>query len=231
MIRSNLNNALVTLLAFPMQMQRFNLKKRSSMNFNTDISQPDGATELRRRAVDKMNVNGTTARPGLNPAGPQRLLQELQLHQLELEMQTTELREARDEREAVLLKYTNLYDFAPVSYFTLDRERTINALNLTGSSLLSVERSGLIGQSFGQFVTIDDQLDSTIRISSHAENSSFHSDFSHRRTAGICCRNPGGAAVVGRKSASWQVHICEGILPSGEPIMIRAISKSLLYPN
>ena len=48
------------------------------------------------------------------PTGPERLLHELEVHQIELEMQNTELRKARDELELALENYTDLYDFAPV---------------------------------------------------------------------------------------------------------------------
>jgi len=83
----------------------------------------------------------------------QRLVHELQVHQIELEMQNAELRQARDELEKALENYTDLYDFAPVSYFSLDRNGTISAANLTGASLLGIERSRLIGQRFTQFIT------------------------------------------------------------------------------
>ena len=55
-------------------------------------------------------------------AETQRLVHELQVHQIELEMQNEELQQARAEVEAVLGQYTDLYDFAPVGYFTLDRD-------------------------------------------------------------------------------------------------------------
>jgi signal transduction histidine kinase len=82
----------------------------------------------------------------------QHLLHELQVHQIELEMQNAELRQARDEVEAVLEKYNDLYDLAPVGYFTLDREGVISTLNLTGADLLGIERSLLLGRRFRQFV-------------------------------------------------------------------------------
>jgi PAS domain S-box-containing protein len=54
--------------------------------------------------------------------------------------------------ETELENYTDLYDFAPVGYVTLDRKQIIHAVNLTGATLLGIERSRLIGRSFGQFV-------------------------------------------------------------------------------
>ncbi len=72
----------------------------------------------------------------------QRLVQELQIHQIELEMQNEELKQARDEAEAERERYLDLYDFAPVGYFTLDRDGVIRQMNLTGARLLGLERSG-----------------------------------------------------------------------------------------
>ncbi|HYS44688.1 MAG TPA: ATP-binding protein [Geobacteraceae bacterium] len=111
----------------------------------------DGA-ELRRRAEEKLVKYSGTAAPPVTMEDQLRLLHELQVHQIELEIQNAELRQARDEAEAALEKYTDIYDFAPVGYFTLDRDGTIRAANLTGSSLLGVERSRLIGRRFGHFV-------------------------------------------------------------------------------
>jgi len=107
---------------------------------------------LRRRAEERLGENAGTAPPPGTIEDQLRLLHELQVHQIELEMQNAELSQARDEVETALEKYTDLYDFAPVGYFTLDRDGTIRAANLTGSSLLGVERSRLIGRRFGHFV-------------------------------------------------------------------------------
>jgi PAS domain-containing protein len=78
----------------------------------------------------------------------QRLLHELEVHQIELEMQNTELRHTRDESEALLDKFTELYDFAPVGYFTLTPDGIIRLANLTGSTMVGVGRANLIGRSF-----------------------------------------------------------------------------------
>ena len=113
------------------------------------------AAELRRRAEERLITEAPEARPPRTEDEAQRLLHELQVHQIELEIQNAELRQSRDEMETALGKYTDLYDFAPVGYFTLDRDGTIRAANLTGSGLLGIERSRLIGRRFGLFVADD----------------------------------------------------------------------------
>jgi PAS domain S-box-containing protein len=109
--------------------------------------------ELRRRAEERLNTLATAALRPQPENEAQRLLHELQVHQIELEMQNAELRQARDEGEKALEKYTDLYDFAPVGYFTLARDGAIHAANLSGAGLLGIERSQLTGRHFGQFVT------------------------------------------------------------------------------
>ncbi|PKN12372.1 MAG: hypothetical protein CVU69_07765 [Deltaproteobacteria bacterium HGW-Deltaproteobacteria-4] len=81
-----------------------------------------------------------------------RLLHKLQVHQLELEIQNAELRQARDEVEQVLGTYTDLYDFAPVGYVTLDCAGVVRAASLTAAGFLGMERSRLAGWNFGLFV-------------------------------------------------------------------------------
>jgi PAS domain S-box-containing protein len=82
-----------------------------------------------------------------------RLLHELQVHQVELEMQNSELQEARNRMEALLEKYTDLYDFAPVGYLSLDELGQILEVNLTGAALLGLGRSSLINRRLQSFVT------------------------------------------------------------------------------
>ena len=84
---------------------------------------------------------------------PQRLLHELEVHQIELELQNAELRQARDDLEVALQNYTDLYDFAPAGYFTLAATGTIRQVNLTGAHLIGTERSLLVGRPFGQLVS------------------------------------------------------------------------------
>jgi len=81
-----------------------------------------------------------------------RLMHELQVHQIELESQNEELRQARDQAETLLARYTDLYDFAPTGYVTLDRAGTILQINLAGASWLGLGRSDLIGRPWALFL-------------------------------------------------------------------------------
>jgi PAS domain S-box-containing protein len=80
------------------------------------------------------------------------LIHKLRVHQIELEMQNEELRRAHSELEESRNKYADLYDFAPVGYFTLNDKGIILEVNLTGAASLGVERQNLINQAFYQFV-------------------------------------------------------------------------------
>ncbi len=103
------------------------------------------------------------------------LLHRLRVHQIELEMQNEALQQAREETEAALERYTKLYDFAPIGYFTLDRDGTILQVNLAGADLLGIERSHLIGKHFGLFVGPQDRpaLDNMLtRLFSSHDNAS-----------------------------------------------------------
>ena len=91
--------------------------------------------------------------PVLSAAALRRHLHELQSRQTALEQQNRELSLTRNEIVAGLENYTELYDFAPVGYCTLDRAGVIRKMNLTGASLLGEHRSRLLHRSLDQFVS------------------------------------------------------------------------------
>jgi hypothetical protein len=82
-----------------------------------------------------------------------KLLHELQVHQIELEMQNEELIKANETAELALKKYTMLYDFAPMGYFTLDPDGNICELNFTGAEMLDDKRFSLVNSNFKLFIT------------------------------------------------------------------------------
>jgi PAS domain S-box-containing protein len=114
------------------------------------------AAELRSQAEAKLSERKKKAAPPpAKESDSRRLVHELEVHQIELEMQNEELVQARANMEALLSQYTDLYDFAPVGYFTLARDSVIHQVNLAGSTLLGVERGALIKRRFGLFVSVE----------------------------------------------------------------------------
>lgn len=113
--------------------------------------------ELRRRAEDRLRVKTADVQPSLTTDDALRLVHELEVHRIELEMQNLELRRSREEVESTLEKFTDLYDFSPVGYLTLNRDGAIRAVNLTGACLMGVERTLLINRNFRHFVDAADR--------------------------------------------------------------------------
>ena len=85
-----------------------------------------------------------------------RILHDLQVYQIELELQNRELREAQSALEASRNRYADLYDFAPIAYFTFDPVGRVLEVNLTGATLIGREREQLIGAPFTALVDLAD---------------------------------------------------------------------------
>jgi len=119
-----------------------------------DKTRPTVTTELRRNAEAHLQVNPSEGCLSDINDDTRRLVHELEVHQVELEMQNAELRHVRYELESALEKYTDLYEFAPIGFVTLDRNGVIDTLNLAGASLIGGVRSKLTDRHFGQFVAI-----------------------------------------------------------------------------
>ncbi len=113
---------------------------------------PDEAVRLRRRAEARRRKSPAILALPRTEADTQRLLHELEVHQIELEMQNAELQRARVEMETALVRYTELYDFAPVGYFSVDQQGVIQEVNLTGASMLGMARSGILHRRLQGFV-------------------------------------------------------------------------------
>lgn len=80
------------------------------------------------------------------------LIQELQIHQIELELQNEELQRTRDEVEVGLKRFLELYEFAPIGYMTLGENGVIRQINLTGASFLRTERKNIVNRRFQAFL-------------------------------------------------------------------------------
>jgi len=139
-------------------MRKCTARNEDTMSPKKNIASPASeADELRRLAEAKLRGRKKKTAP-LQTTDPDtlRLVHELQVHQIELEMQNEELIEARAELEATMGdQYADLYDFAPVGYFTLTQEGRIQKVNFAGARLLGTDRSTLSMRRFGQFVAFD----------------------------------------------------------------------------
>ena len=123
------------------------------------IKNSPGGSDLRGRAEKKLKETAGNIEElsGMSPEKMASLIHELQVHQVELEMQNEELRRVQQELEKTRDRYSHLYDFAPVGYFTVSEKGIIDEVNLTGASLIGIERKALIGKPFAHFVQREDQ--------------------------------------------------------------------------
>ncbi len=106
---------------------------------------------LRKKAEEKLKEQ-TERLAKLSKEDIERLVYELGTHQIELEMQNEELRMAQENLEVSRNKYSELYDFAPVGYFTFDTDGLLQEVNLTGAHLLGIDRRMLINKPFSVFI-------------------------------------------------------------------------------
>lgn len=108
---------------------------------------------LRQKAEEKLLEKSKAKSIPKQETDAKRLLHELQVHQIELEMQNEELRRANEIAETALRKFTLLYDFAPLGYFTLNESGSILDLNFTGAEMLNDKRFSLINNNFKLYVS------------------------------------------------------------------------------
>lgn len=102
--------------------------------------------------------------PLLTEMEMRRLVQELEVHQIELQMQNEELRQAQEELEKSRNAFAELYDFAPAGYFSFDPQGQVCSVNLPGASLLGLERQHLPGKPMSLWIA---DADGRGRFSKH----------------------------------------------------------------
>ena len=76
-----------------------------------------GEQLLRRKAEEQLKMRQEKTNGQVIESDVMKLLHELQVHQIELEMQNEELYQANALTEEALKKYTMLYEFAPMGYY------------------------------------------------------------------------------------------------------------------
>jgi diguanylate cyclase (GGDEF)-like protein/PAS domain S-box-containing protein len=115
---------------------------------------------LRRRAektLRKQVIRSQEKPDALSPAAMQRVLHELRVHQVELEMQNEELRRTQVAQEVLQARYFDLFDLAPVGYCTVSEQGLIQQVNLATATLLGMGRGALAKLPISRFILKEDQ--------------------------------------------------------------------------
>lgn len=109
------------------------------------------ADELRKKAEEFIKKSDN-ALEFLTNEDLLALANELQIQQIKLELQNDELRRAKEEVTIVSNKYSDLYDFAPVGFFSLNAEGKILEVNLRATILLARSKDSLIDLPFSALI-------------------------------------------------------------------------------
>ena len=111
---------------------------------------------LRQKSEDILKRKPVKTISPLSEADALKLVHELEVYQIELEMVNEELIRSKEEASKIATeKYAELYEFAPLSYFTLSKEGIIIELNMAASRLLGKESSKLKNSPFSSFVSLE----------------------------------------------------------------------------
>jgi len=121
------------------------------------LASRDPEVDLRLRATEVLRERKAAADGGVPAIEDLKLLHELQVHQIELELQNEELQKARADLATALDRYVDLYDFAPFAYITLGLQGKIRELNLACAALLGVSRVEASGRHFADFIESQDR--------------------------------------------------------------------------
>lgn len=118
------------------------LVKKESVTANNKKAKKNSMAKPIKPAVEKLE-------------DVKKLVELLQIHQIELEHQNQELRITQAELEVSRNKYVNLFDFSPIPYVSLDSEGIIKEVNLSAGKMLGLDRSKLIGKKFIAYIAIE----------------------------------------------------------------------------
>jgi PAS domain S-box-containing protein len=138
-------------------------KGDSSTELDESVNQDEAreaVAALRERAERIAQARGVKAPENLETLSPDqalKLIHELSVHRIELQMQNDELRETHAQLDAVRARYFDLYNLAPVGYFVVSHDGRILEANLTGVNLLGTFRAALVKQPITRFIFAEDQ--------------------------------------------------------------------------
>ncbi len=114
------------------------------------------AAELRKRAEEIARKKALALPKSISP-NTQKIIQELRVHQIELEMQNEELLRSQVKLDAERERYFDFYNLAPVGYLTISEQGLVLEANLTAATLLGRNRAELDKRPISQFILKEDQ--------------------------------------------------------------------------
>jgi transcriptional regulator with GAF, ATPase, and Fis domain len=123
----------------------------------TDNSLIQATEKLRRTAEKRVRVKPAEVNKPKGHEDLLKLIHELEVHRIELDMQNEELSRSLAELAISQNNYIELYDFAPVGYFTFDGQGVIEEANLTGAQMLGIKRGSLRNVPFSRFIADADE--------------------------------------------------------------------------
>ena len=138
------------------QLTSLGLQNRTGQHDQTNASRDLNLSNLRKSAEAGLR-NQAGRLDELSRQGMKQIVHELGTYQIELEMQNENLRQVLLELEESRRRYTDLYNYAPVGYFTFDLDGMVILANLTGASMLGTTRRQLLKKPFTVFVHEDDR--------------------------------------------------------------------------
>ncbi|MBF0103366.1 MAG: PAS domain S-box protein, partial [Desulfobacterales bacterium] len=112
---------------------------------------------LRKQAEEKVVVDDILNMEPISSEDYKKLIHELRLQKIELELQNDELRRSEESLESLRMKYFDLYNMAPVGYCTVNEKKLIIEVNLTAANMLGVNRKSILNKSITRFIIKDDQ--------------------------------------------------------------------------
>ena len=187
-----------------------------------NLNQAESQANLRLRALHRLTGNNGSHGARLNAsaalqalhdlasspltgAAALTLLHELQVYQVELDLQDEELRRSRADLEMTLSRQVQLYDFAPVGCFTVDRSTALQELNLTAASMLGTERDRLLGRSLDSFLAPQSARALHVMLTGVSDGAPTEVD---------------DLELLARGAGPRRVHACANRDPGGEHFLI-----------
>jgi len=164
--------------------------------------------DVRANSSAALSVLHELASSPATAADSLKLLHELQVHQVELDMQEEELRRSVAELEAALCRQSQLYDFAPAGCYTVDRSTALLELNRTGAGLLGSDREAALGRELDSFLEPNSSRALHAALAQVADGAD-----------GAACE----LRFVARDGVSRAAHASVGPDPSGQRFLIACI--------